>query len=63
VRWGIENVVGRPEIAGGYAALRMIRDLNWGWTHQAAVSYLSEESYLGQRKKSRPFGSPRRLRN
>jgi hypothetical protein len=38
-------------------ALRMIRDLNWGSTHQSKTGlYFNDDSLLGQRK-TRPFSS------
>lgn len=32
VRWGISQVMGRPDLADSYMAMRMTRDLNWGST-------------------------------
>lgn len=57
VAWGMLHVVGRPDMLNGYAALRMVRDLTWGFvTPQAGGMYFNELSTLGLQQKVRPFG-------
>lgn len=33
VSWGMTHVAGRPDLVGGYTALKMARDLSWGCIH------------------------------
>jgi glycosyltransferase involved in cell wall biosynthesis len=56
VRWGIHNILGKPEMADSYFAMRMIRDLNYGATiAQYGGFSLNEEALLGQRGKTKTF--------
>lgn len=56
VEWAITNVLGRPDLVNSYMAVRMVRDLNWGMTHQVpGTPYYSEESFSGGRPRARPF--------
>lgn len=56
VAWGMNHVVGRPDMANGYAALRMVRDLAMGLTSpQAGGLYFNELSTLGLPPRCRTF--------
>jgi glycosyltransferase involved in cell wall biosynthesis len=54
VRWCFAHVVGRPDKADSFAALRMVRDLNWGATTggMGGVVY-NDSSALGLEVESR----------
>jgi hypothetical protein len=57
VEWAYRHVLGRPEMAASYAALRMVRDLNWGsTTSRVPGRYQNEEAMLGSTPAMRPFG-------
>lgn len=48
VRWGITHIVGRPDLANSYAALRMMRDLAWGMSlFNTPKSIFNELALLG----------------
>lgn len=58
VRWGIVNVLGKPELLNTYIEHRMVRDLNY----QARIAgyggpYYSEDSTLSQQNKYQPYGT------
>jgi glycosyltransferase involved in cell wall biosynthesis len=57
VRDAIREVLGRPELANGYLALRMTRDLNWGMRMGGGGrSYQNEESMLGMANQMKSYG-------
>jgi glycosyltransferase involved in cell wall biosynthesis len=49
VRWCLCHVLGRPELANSYLAVRLIRDLNWGKAPKNLGSYFNESSFITQR--------------
>ena len=53
VRWGFAAVAGRPELAYSTTALRMTRDLDWGYTLAGATPYFSDETFLGRARNGR----------
>lgn len=56
VKWSIINILGRPEMADSYLALRLIRDLNWGVTATPTGDYLNEDSFASTGENLRNFG-------
>jgi glycosyltransferase involved in cell wall biosynthesis len=60
VRWGITNIAGRPDLADGYLALRMARDLAWGATLGSVPrSVFNELALLGTHYRPAKFDRER----
>lgn len=56
VRWAIAHVLGRPELARGYLALRLIRDLGRGYTLRGVgPAYQNDHATLGLQHGTIPF--------
>ncbi len=57
VRWGITHLAGRPDLADGHLALRMMRDLQWESTvGNLSKSSFSELSWLGVNARRAKYG-------
>lgn len=50
VQWGFTAVAGRPDLRNSSAALRMVRELDWGVTLLGNNPYFSDECFLGRSK-------------
>jgi len=56
VRWGIHNILGKPEMADSYFAMRLIRDLNYGARVDSMGGFsFNESSLMGQQARFVPF--------
>jgi glycosyltransferase involved in cell wall biosynthesis len=56
VRWGIQQVAGRPDLLNSYTALRMSRDLTWEATLPGTGGlYFNEASTLGLHSRLQEF--------
>lgn len=62
VRWCIANIIQRPDLAKGYMAMRMIRDLNLGVTQDGGgATYHNENAMLGSKNNLKAFSESEML--
>lgn len=56
VKWGIINIAHCPELLNSHIHMRILRDLNWGFTlSNPGNDYISEYSVFNERTKFTPF--------
>lgn len=56
VNWGLVNIARRPDMVGSYSALKMVRDLYLGCSHQQTGGvYFNDMSSCGLNIKPQPF--------
>lgn len=52
IRWAFTNIAGRPDLSNSYLAVKMLRDLDQGFTSANKFGpYQNDLSFLGQRSK------------
>lgn len=57
VRWGMQRVVGRPDLVNSYMAMRMTQDITWGMTVPSVGGlWFNEASLLSSQQRPLPFG-------